>query len=253
MDSPCSVDYFGQLPVLDAIEPGKLLDLDALEWKLANANLSSDDDKDHSDSEETSPSPRSISTSSLTTTIVTPPDTQDKTSILLSPTPTRSKLKLHWLSQLLDKNKKKKKTTPPQHTHPTQETKALTWSKKKIASLGIRQVRAAPPTTAHALLPDYSREPRLLPSLERSIYRLSYTKCSQQRPLREQVMITNFMFWYLDLQGKKRQRQPSTPSSSPTLVNEKMPPVDVFPGKRPLPNRRASSHKHSLLGRTRHQ
>ncbi|KAF7723092.1 hypothetical protein EC973_002376 [Apophysomyces ossiformis] len=67
----------------------------------------------------------------------------------------------------------------------------------------------------------YIHSYRLPLHIERGIYRLSHMKLSNpRRPLREQVMISNLMFWYLSiinvqpLVQQQQQQQPSSLSSS---------------------------------------
>ncbi|GAA5933709.1 uncharacterized protein JCM15063_001389 [Sporobolomyces koalae] len=79
-----------------------------------------------------------------------------------------------------------------------------------------------PPTASGALLPNgrYANFYRLPIHVERAIYRLSHIKLANpRRPLYEQVLISNLMFWYLGLIQKP---QPPPPAA---------PPVPI-PGKR---------------------
>ncbi|KAI8063498.1 hypothetical protein BC940DRAFT_349086 [Gongronella butleri] len=128
---------------------------------------------------------------------------------------------------------------------------------RTIASLGRRQpgltkAARALSDTSLTLSVDYSREPRLPPNLERAIYRLSHFKLlhAHQRPLREQVSISNFMFWYLEaIQGKPARRVANYAATAPP--NDAMPPVEIYPlvSRRQL---RSRAHKQSLLGKSHH-
>ncbi|CEQ41509.1 SPOSA6832_03235 [Sporobolomyces salmonicolor] len=75
-----------------------------------------------------------------------------------------------------------------------------------------------PPTASGALLPNgrYANFYRLPIHVERAIYRLSHIKLANpRRPLYEQVLISNLMFWYLGLIQKP---QPPPPAAQPVPV-----------------------------------
>ncbi|GAA5844219.1 hypothetical protein JCM3766R1_000973 [Sporobolomyces carnicolor] len=75
-----------------------------------------------------------------------------------------------------------------------------------------------PPTASGALLPNgrYANFYRLPIHVERAIYRLSHIKLANpRRPLYEQVLISNLMFWYLGLIQKP---QPPPPAAAPVPV-----------------------------------
>ncbi|BGP17891.1 hypothetical protein JCM10213_000968 [Rhodosporidiobolus nylandii] len=69
-----------------------------------------------------------------------------------------------------------------------------------------------PPTASGALLPNgrYANFYRLPIHVERAVYRLSHIKLANpRRPLYEQVLISNLMFWYLGLIQKPVQPPPA--------------------------------------------
>ncbi|GAA5985856.1 hypothetical protein JCM11641_005322 [Rhodosporidiobolus odoratus] len=71
-----------------------------------------------------------------------------------------------------------------------------------------------PPTASGALLPNgrYANFYRLPIHVERAVYRLSHIKLANpRRPLYEQVLISNLMFWYLGLIQKPVQQTPAAP------------------------------------------
>ncbi|GAA5912434.1 hypothetical protein JCM8208_005169 [Rhodotorula glutinis] len=91
-----------------------------------------------------------------------------------------------------------------------------------------------PPTASGVLLPNgrYANFYRLPIHVERAVYRLSHIKLANpRRPLYEQVLISNLMFWYLGLIQKPVAPPPAAapvpipglpspaPSSSPSLAN----------------------------------
>ncbi|KAI8069242.1 hypothetical protein BC940DRAFT_346198 [Gongronella butleri] len=67
------------------------------------------------------------------------------------------------------------------------------------------------PTSFHGAPKDFQLNPKMnrLPiHTERAIYRLSHMKLANpRRPLHEQVIISNFMFWYLGIVSQQQQQQ----------------------------------------------
>ncbi|GAA5852147.1 hypothetical protein JCM8547_006682 [Rhodosporidiobolus lusitaniae] len=81
-----------------------------------------------------------------------------------------------------------------------------------------------PPTASGALLPNgkYVNYYRLPIHVERAVYRLSHIKLANpRRPLYEQVLISNLMFWYLGLIQKPVQPPPAAqPVPIPGMRNQ---------------------------------
>ncbi|GAA6017272.1 hypothetical protein JCM11491_000613 [Sporobolomyces phaffii] len=79
-----------------------------------------------------------------------------------------------------------------------------------------------PPTASGALLPNgkYANFYRLPIHVERAIYRLSHIKLANpRRPLYEQVLISNLMFWYLGLIQKPQPPPAAAPVPVPGRRN----------------------------------
>ncbi|KAL1920881.1 uncharacterized protein VTP21DRAFT_11516 [Calcarisporiella thermophila] len=83
-------------------------------------------------------------------------------------------------------------------------------------------VRSPPPSISPASRGEHSPKPfrpdhfhRYPIQTEYALYKLSHLKLSEQRrPLRHQVIITNFMFWYLSTVQKQITRRKATPQAS---------------------------------------
>ncbi|KAJ8659976.1 hypothetical protein O0I10_004202 [Lichtheimia ornata] len=79
--------------------------------------------------------------------------------------------------------------------------------------LSQQESRSSPPpptTTTTTIIPTMIKEgrERLPLHIERAIYHLSHVKLTNpKRPLHHQVMISNFMFWYLSIQQQQQQQQ----------------------------------------------
>ncbi|GAA5917550.1 hypothetical protein JCM6882_001727 [Rhodosporidiobolus microsporus] len=88
-----------------------------------------------------------------------------------------------------------------------------------------------PPTASGALLPNgrYANFYRLPIHVERAVYRLSHIKLANpRRPLYEQVLISNLMFWYLGLIQKPVQPPPAAqPVPIPGMRNQQAPPSNA--------------------------
>jgi hypothetical protein len=106
---------------------------------------------------------------------------------------------------------------------------ALLGSSKSAKSLGLIPMSGNSPTS-----PGFSPYARYPIHVERAIYRLSHIKLANpRRPLYEQVLISNLMFWYLGIINK-----PQTPS--PTVSEEKNKPAEKADGPEALTERAAS-------------
>lgn len=93
---------------------------------------------------------------------------------------------------------------------------ALLGSSKSAKSLGLFPLNGAQSPTS----PRFNQYARYPIHVERAIYRLSHIKLANpRRPLYEQVLISNLMFWYLGIINK-----PATP---PTPATEEKKPVAV--------------------------
>ncbi|GAA5825816.1 hypothetical protein JCM5353_002443 [Sporobolomyces roseus] len=120
-----------------------------------------------------------------------------------------------------------------------------------------------PPTASGALLPNgrYANFYRLPIHVERAIYRLSHIKLANpRRPLYEQVLISNLMFWYLGLIQKpqppppaappvpipgKRSSNPSSTSSSPSSQSSPNSPSNSDESPPPSSSKRGGLSKQS--------
>ncbi|KAI5478843.1 putative regulator of cell polarity [Pseudohyphozyma bogoriensis] len=90
-----------------------------------------------------------------------------------------------------------------------------------------------PPTASGALMPNgtYMNFYRLPIHVERAVYRLSHIKLANpRRPLYEQVLISNLMFWYLSIINKPTPPPAAAPVPVPQPVSRA--PEDA-PQKRP--------------------
>lgn len=107
------------------------------------------------------------------------------------------------------------------------------------------QMPTPPPTASGMLTPDgkYINFYRLPIHIERAVYRLSHIKLANpRRPLYEQVLISNLMFWYLGVINKPvvpstqmqqrpaPQQAPLINASSSQLLGSNKPPRDPSPG-----------------------
>ncbi|GAA5879247.1 hypothetical protein JCM3774_003533 [Rhodotorula dairenensis] len=100
-----------------------------------------------------------------------------------------------------------------------------------------------PPTASGVLLPNgrYANFYRLPIHVERAVYRLSHIKLANpRRPLYEQVLISNLMFWYLGLIQKPTT--PPPPAAPPVPIpgmraqqQQAQPPPPVAPLAVPVP------------------
>lgn len=85
-----------------------------------------------------------------------------------------------------------------------------------------------PPGSGRAMVMYYHRFPL---HIERAIYRLSHLKLANpRRPLVQQVLLSNFMYAYLDLinQGYQQQQQQYDPSGGPAAGTEAIEADDYF-------------------------
>ncbi|KAG8907333.1 hypothetical protein FRB99_004580 [Tulasnella sp. 403] len=82
------------------------------------------------------------------------------------------------------------------------------------ALLGASKTKNQPPPPSPTLQASFARYPI---HVERAVYRLSHIKLANpRRPLYEQVLISNLMFWYLGVINKVTPAPPSNSSSSPS-------------------------------------
>ncbi|GAA5833088.1 hypothetical protein JCM11251_006512 [Rhodosporidiobolus azoricus] len=97
-----------------------------------------------------------------------------------------------------------------------------------------------PPTASGALLPNgrYANFYRLPIHVERAVYRLSHIKLANpRRPLYEQVLISNLMFWYLGLIQKPVQPPPAAqPVPIPGMRNQQQSGSSPSPSHDSSPN-----------------
>ncbi|KAI8140770.1 hypothetical protein BJV82DRAFT_189963 [Fennellomyces sp. T-0311] len=110
------------------------------------------------------------------------------------------------------------------------------------------KVQPAATTVAPSVPKDFQlnriNQNRLPIHIERAIYRLSHSKLANpRRPLHEQVLISNLMFWYLSLvsspqtQLQAAQQQQSQPNgSTPANKAKKFVPAGKKGKRRPQPN-----------------
>lgn len=94
----------------------------------------------------------------------------------------------------------------------------------------LRQLPPPPPTASGMMLPSgkYVNFYRLPIHVERAVYRLSHIKLANpRRPLYEQVLISNLMFWYLSVINKPVQQAPAPPPPpQQPEVSAQMPQAD---------------------------
>lgn len=98
----------------------------------------------------------------------------------------------------------------PRHTR-SQQTGLISYLSHKLSLSSIKPANQELLPKRHQESPatiDLIRSgQRLTPYLERIIYRMSHAKLTNsRRPLREQVVISNLMFWYLSLISTKYQQ-----------------------------------------------
>ncbi|ORY28792.1 hypothetical protein BCR39DRAFT_186396 [Naematelia encephala] len=105
---------------------------------------------------------------------------------------------------------------------------ALLGSSKSAKSLGVTP--GTSPTSA--AFSSFARYPI---HVERAVYRLSHIKLANaRRPLYEQVLISNLMFWYLGIIGRNvaEEKKPAQPNGNPEdRKDEAKPPVKGTPPK----------------------
>ncbi|ORZ21390.1 hypothetical protein BCR42DRAFT_448241 [Absidia repens] len=155
-------------------------------------------------------------------------DIEDKESENASPittTPSTSTGKQRFgLSSLFSR----KSSTTSSSTSSTSDAKANSENEKIDNSTSVQM----PPKNFQ--LNKMTHQRRLPIHTERAIYRLSHMKlANSRRPLRDQVIISNFMFWYLTIINAQQQQQTqllSTPSqhdnsnsSTSTSTQQNMP------------------------------
>jgi len=104
---------------------------------------------------------------------------------------------------------------------------ALLGSSKSAKSMGLSPIPS--PTS-----PGFSNFSRYPIHVERAVYRLSHIKLANaRRPLYEQVLISNLMFWYLGIIGrnvaeeKEKDKKPEPATSGVRKEEEKEPSVKV--------------------------
>ncbi|WRT69104.1 uncharacterized protein IL334_006088 [Kwoniella shivajii] len=86
---------------------------------------------------------------------------------------------------------------------------ALLGSSKSAKSLGV-------PPSPSPTSPGFSSYARYPIHVERAVYRLSHIKLANaRRPLYEQVLISNLMFWYLGVIGRNVSEEKKTASNNP--------------------------------------
>jgi hypothetical protein len=110
-----------------------------------------------------------------------------------------------FLGSLFGSKKKQEDTTPSKFSQEGKATAAaLLGTSKSAKSLGLIPMSGASPTS-----PGFAPYARYPIHVERAVYRLSHIKLANpRRPLYEQVLISNLMFWYLSIINK-----PATPPS----------------------------------------
>ena len=113
-----------------------------------------------------------------------------------------------FLGSLFGSKKKQEDTTPSKFSQEGKATAAaLLGTSKSAKSLGLIPMNGASPTS-----PGFAPYARYPIHVERAVYRLSHIKLANpRRPLYEQVLISNLMFWYLSIINK-----PATPPAPPT-------------------------------------
>ncbi|KAF8623220.1 hypothetical protein AX15_006455 [Amanita polypyramis BW_CC] len=122
---------------------------------------------------------------------------------------TSSEKETGFFGSLFGGSKKKQDSEPVSSTAGRETAQAL---------LGVSKSKNHTPPTSSGLLPgvppnNYSRYPI---HVERAIYRLSHIKLANpRRPLYEQVLISNLMFWYLGVINKA-QSPTQQPNGQPT-------------------------------------
>lgn len=176
---------------------------------------------------------------------ISPPSTEKLTTDSISPIPPIQRSSSHNLISYLSRKlsfSKTKSTDSNNNNHPRRRYSNF------LQRSGKRSPYKQQPVEVEAN--DVSSNGHRLPiHLERGVYRLSHIKLSNpRRPLREQVIISNFMFWYLSLinmhphqiqQQKQQQQQPqqqqqlyshqdttslSSPSPQPENIRPQMTP-----------------------------
>ncbi|KAJ9103823.1 hypothetical protein QFC21_002285 [Naganishia friedmannii] len=113
-----------------------------------------------------------------------------------------------FLGSLFGSKKKHEDTAPSKFSQEGKATAAaLLGTSKSAKSLGLIPMRGPSPTS-----PGFAPYARYPIHVERAVYRLSHIKLANpRRPLYEQVLISNLMFWYLSIINKPVM--PSSPQS----------------------------------------
>lgn len=100
-----------------------------------------------------------------------------------------------------------------------QTAAALLGSSKSAKSLGLAPMGVSPTS------PGFSPYARYPIHVERAVYRLSHIKLANpRRPLYEQVLISNLMFWYLSVINRAQTGGGSGTSPGPTQTEDKNKP-----------------------------
>jgi hypothetical protein len=120
-----------------------------------------------------------------------------------------------FLGSLFGSKKKHEDTAPSKFSQEGKATAAaLLGTSKSAKSLGLIPMRGPSPTS-----PGFAPYARYPIHVERAVYRLSHIKLANpRRPLYEQVLISNLMFWYLSIINK-----PVMPSSPQSPQNKDSP------------------------------
>ncbi|CAO3643357.1 unnamed protein product [Cunninghamella blakesleeana] len=115
-------------------------------------------------------------------------------------------------------------------------------TKRKKNSKDSSSSSLSPPSSPPIYEIDYLENRRLPIQLERGIYRLSHTKLMDyQRPLHQQVIISNLMYWYLSLTNPNIKRQkPKSLSSPDSYMEDNIRYIHITKRKTNLPQRISS-------------
>lgn len=117
------------------------------------------------------------------------------------------------------KKKQEEPSAPSKFSEAGRQTAAaLLGSSKSAKSLGLVPMSGNSPTS-----PGFAQFSRYPIHVERAVYRLSHIKLANpRRPLYEQVLISNLMFWYLSVIN--RVQTPTSPN--PSTTDEKSKPAE---------------------------
>jgi hypothetical protein len=126
-----------------------------------------------------------------------------------------------FLGSLFGSKKKQEDNTPSTFSKEGKATAAaLLGTSKSAKSLGLIPMQGTSPTA-----PGFAPYARYPIHVERAVYRLSHIKLANpRRPLYEQVLISNLMFWYLSIINK-----PATPAAMPASQAKDVVAVQVPP------------------------